>query len=228
MNSLFHTLLVLHIAGGTLGLLCGSVATAVVKGKKIHLLSGKLFFLGMMVTSISALIMSNLRGHESLLLFAVGGFSLYMVTTGYRIVWLKRNTKYDIKPFTLLDYILAGFGVCFGLFLVILAIKGVMREYMFALVPGVFGAICLIFARIDYGMLAGRQAVKEIWMRSHIMRMIGALIAAYTAFLVVNVQVKLQWILWLLPTLIGSVLITVFIKKYAPVKRAKPVNKIGG
>lgn len=226
MLSLYHTLLVLHIAGGTLGLICGSIATAVVKGNKMHLLNGKLFFYGMVVTAITALIISNLPGHVNLFLFAVGGFTLYMVTTGYRIVWLKRNSSYHLKPFTVVDYILAGFGICFGLFLVILAIKGVMRQYFFALVPGVFGVICLIYAGLDYAMLAGRQSVKEVWMRSHIMRMIGSLIAAYTAFLVVNIQIPMQWILWILPTVIGSVLITRFIKKYAPPKRAKPVNNI--
>jgi hypothetical protein len=46
--------------------------------------------------------------------------------------------------------------------------------------------------------------------------MMGALIASYTAFLVVNVQIKQQWVFWLLPTLTGSFLIAYFIRKFIP------------
>lgn len=40
------------------------------------------------------------------------------------------------------------------------------------------------------------------------------MIASYTAFLVVNVQIDMQWILWLLPSVIGSIFITIFLRKY--------------
>ena len=145
MSSLFNILIVLHIVGGTIGLICGTIAAAVIKGKKAHLLNGKLFSIAMITASISALIISNLPDHKNIFLFAVGGFTFYMVTTGYRIVWLKRNTGKMEKPFAALDYGLSLFGLLFGLFLIFLSLKSVMVGEMFGIVPGVFGLVCKYF-----------------------------------------------------------------------------------
>ncbi len=75
---LFTILIILHVAGGTIGLISGTIAAAVVKGKKAHLINGKIFFYSMLVTAVSALIISNLPGHHNTFLFAVGGFTLYI------------------------------------------------------------------------------------------------------------------------------------------------------
>ncbi|HRI21916.1 MAG TPA: hypothetical protein PLA68_13235 [Panacibacter sp.] len=226
MQQLFNVLIILHIAGGTLGLLCGTIAASVIKGKKAHILNGKLFSIGMLTAAVSALIISNLPGHENLFLFAVGGFTFYMVTTGYRIAWLKRNNAGRPKTFTGVDYGLFAFGVCFSLFLLFMSIKGLMDGNTFSLVPGIFGLVCLNFARMDYKLFSGKETIKQFWITSHITRMMGALIASYTAFLVVNVQIQMQWILWLLPSAAGGILISRFLKKFAPKKSAKSVYNI--
>ncbi len=218
MQQLFNVLIVLHIAGGTLGLICGTVAAAVVKGKKAHILNGKIFSVGMLTAAVSALIISNLPGHENIFLFAVGGFTFYMVTTGYRIVWLKRNNASRPKTFTGIDYGLFAFGICFSLFLLYMSVKGLIDGNTFAIVPGVFGLVCLNYARMDYKLFSGITTIKQSWINSHITRMMGALIASYTAFLVVNVQINMQWILWLLPSALGGYLISRFLRKFAPEK----------
>ena len=219
MPSLFNILIILHIAGGTIGLICGTTAVAVIKGKKAHLLNGKIYSISMISAAISALIISNLPGHKNIFLFAVGGFTFYMVTTGYRIVWLKRNAGKMEKPFAALDYGLSLFGLLFGMFLVYLSIKSIIGGEMFGIVPGVFGLVCINYARMDYHLFSGNKQVKNVWMLNHITRMMGALIASYTAFLVVNVQINMQWILWLLPAAIGSALISYFIKKFVPKRK---------
>ncbi len=228
MQQLFNVLIVLHIAGGTLGLICGTIAAAVIKGRKAHLQNGKIFFVSMLTAAVSALIMSNLPGHENIFLFAVGGFTFYMVTTGYRIVWVKRNNAKRSKSFTGVDYGLFAFGVCFSLFLLFMSVKGAVEGNLFSLVPGVFGLVCLNFARMDYKLFSGKETIKQFWITSHITRMMGALIASYTAFLVVNVQINMQWILWLLPSVAGGILIGKFLKKFAPGKSAKSVQNISG
>ena len=226
MQQLFNILITLHVAGGTLGLICGSIAAAVIKGKKAHIFNGKIFSAGMLTAAVSALIISNLPGHENLFLFAVGGFTFYMVTTGYRIVWLQRHNASRSKTFTGVDYGLFAFGVCFSLFLLLMSVKGLIDGNTFSIVPGVFGLVCLNFAWMDYKLFKGKTTVKQSWMASHITRMMGALIASYTAFLVVNVQIGMQWILWLLPSAIGGILISRFLKKFAPKKSAKAVYNI--
>ena len=92
---------------------------------------------------------------------------------------------------------------------------------MFGWVPMTFGLICMNYARMDYSLLKGIKPIKNVWMSNHITRMIGALIASYTAFLVVNVQIDMQWVLWLLPSAIGGYLIKTFLDKYAPKLKIK-------
>jgi hypothetical protein len=146
-----------------------------------------------------------------------------MIASGYRIVFLKRKFKTSEPNFTGLDYLISLFGLCFGLFLIYLAVITIYRGNNFGLVPGVFGVICLSYARKDFTMLFQNASIKEIWMPNHITRMMGAMIASYTAFLVVNVKMQPAWILWLLPTLIGSGLITYYLRKFALRKSAKSV-----
>ncbi len=218
MNSLFQILLVLHIAGGAAGLLSGSIAASVKKGNAIHKLSGKVFFYGMLTASLSALVLSWLPGHPNLFLFAVGGFTLYMILTGYRIIWLKRELTNNTRPISVLDYGLSLFGLLFGLYLLFQSVNLLVAGKMFGLVPGVFGLVCINYARMDYALLSGKKGIRAAWMANHITRMMGALIASYTAFLVVNVNLQPEWLLWLLPTLIGSILIAGNLRKYAPLK----------
>jgi len=116
MEQLFTPLLILHILGGSAGLITGTIAALVKKGSKPHLLSGKIFFWGMFIASFSALILSWVPGHESLFLFAVGGFTLYMIVSGYRIVLVKRKSKQQEQGFSTIDYSVTLFGFSFAVF----------------------------------------------------------------------------------------------------------------
>lgn len=218
MNQLFTPLLILHIIGGSIGLCTGTIAAIVKKGSKPHLIAGKFFFWGMCAASVSALIVSRLPAHENLFLFAVGGFTLYMILSGYRIVLLKRMGKHQ-PPFFLNDYLITVFGFAFAVFLLIQAVKGLLNGNTFSVVPGVFGLICLSYVALDIKLFTGNTTVKKTWMYSHIVRMMGAMIASYTAFLVVNIQIDMQWILWLAPSVIGSIFIAFFIRKYTRTKK---------
>lgn len=216
MDQLFSSLLILHIVGGGAGLITGTIAAIVKKGSKPHLLSGIVFFWSMLAASLSALVLSWLPGHENLFLFAVGGFTLYMILTGYRIVILKRLFKSIPVKIPVTDYLITAFGLAFAIFLLIQSLRGLLNGNMFSIVPGVFGAICMSYVLMDAKLYIGKTTIKASWMYNHIVRMMGAMIASYTAFLVVNVQIDMQWILWLLPSVIGSIFITRFIRKYAP------------
>ena len=213
MIYLFKSLLLLHIAGGTVGLISGTIAASVHKGTPGHKLSGKFFFWGMLVASIAALLLSNLPDHHNIFLFAVGGFTFYMISSGYRIVFLKRK---GMKSFSIIDYTIFLFGAGFGVFLLYMGIYNIINGNNFGMVPCVFGFVCIGFAKNDYIMIFRNVPVKEIWIHSHIVRMMGAMIASYTAVLVVNVKMEPNWVLWLAPTLVGTFLITFFIRKYAP------------
>lgn len=219
MKDLFDYLIILHIGGGTAGLVSGSIAASVKKGSRPHLISGKIFFYAMLLASISALVISRLPMHQNIFLFAVGGFTLYMILTGWRVVLVKRSLKNGVGQNRWIDYCIALFGIGFAVFLLIQSVQRISGGDIFGVVPGAFGLVSLNYARMDYEWISGKKNIRQAWMRNHIVRMMGAMIASYTAFLVVNVQIQQQWILWLLPGLIGGIFISRFLKKYSPQKK---------
>lgn len=70
-------------------------------------------------------------------------------------------------------------------------------------------------ARKDIKLYKGNNTVKNYWLLIHIQRMIGAYIAALTAFLVVNNTYLPSLAAWLLPTVILTPLIFYWSKMYA-------------
>ena len=69
-------LLILHIFGGTLGLLAGTIAMIARKGERIHRLSGNIFTLAMLTLSLSAFWLAILRSQTSNEISAVLTFYL--------------------------------------------------------------------------------------------------------------------------------------------------------
>lgn len=219
MPDTYPTLIILHIAGGSAGLLAGTTAVITKKGGKQHKFAGKFFFYGMLLASLSAGVLSWLPGHENIFLFAVAGFTFYMICSGYRAIFQKRQLLSG-KSIHSGDTLITLFGAAFGGFLLYLSVQLLRTNGLFGLVPMVFAIVCLVFSWSDLQLILGKKAVKQRWLPSHISRMMGALIASYTAFLVVNVQIQQQWILWLLPSLIGGLLIRYFLRKYTPTKKS--------
>jgi hypothetical protein len=220
MQDIYSTLIVLHISGGSAGLLAGTVAAITKKGSRQHRLSGKFFFFGMLVASLSAGVLSWLPGHENIFLFAVAGFTFYMICSGYRAIFQKRQSAASGAVTHNWDILITLFGAGFGGFLLYLSLQLLRTVNLFGLVPTVFAMVCLFFSWADLQLILGKTTVKSRWLTNHISRMMGALIASYTAFLVVNVQIRQQWILWLLPSLIGGFFIRYFLRKYTQVKKS--------
>ena len=57
-------------------------------------------------------------------------------------------------------------------------------------------------------------AGNKAWLLKHIGMMGGAYISTVTAFLVNNVHIQQQWLVWVAPTLVGSVLISRAIRNW--------------
>ena len=203
--------LIVHITGGTLALLSGLVAILTAKGSKPHRKAGKIYFWGMTAVFIGALILSILKENNFLLM--VGFFSYYMTVRGYRILFLKQLGKQ--KPF-LIDWFIT---IISGLFILALIGWGIYVVSSFhsgmGLVAIAFGGIGSTFLIADIKNFIQGPKEKMHWWFTHLGSMGGSYIAATTAFLVVNVQLpQFNWTLWLLPTVIGSILIGRSVRKY--------------
>ncbi len=202
-----HTIFLwIHIAAGSIALITGGIAAFAEKGGKLHLRSGRYFAFAMAITAISAVLLSILNYNPFLL--SIGFFTAYLVGSGY--LWAQRI---PLKRRHLMGrYIgVAGIFTALGMFYVAISFT------VLNVVLLVFGSILAIFSISD----AFRQSPPKNPIALHGGRMGGAYIAATTAFLVVNVEWAI--VAWLLPTAIGSPLITYALWKYGK-RREKPVK----
>lgn len=213
MAALFNIILALHVTGGTVGLLSGTINIVRKKGDKKHKLTGKFFLYGMLLTGISSIILSLL--HPNYFLFIVGIFTIYMTISGTRYLYLKDLS--ENKKNLLLDWILSGWMLLFGIAFLFFGFKLFIQHENFALVFILFGIISLRFVYTDWKNYSSQSKIKNFWLIAHIQRMTGAYIAAMTAFLVVN-QFIPGFIVWIAPTIILTPLIFKWTRKYSVIQ----------
>ena len=78
-----------------------------------------------------------------------------------------------------------------------------------------FGAIGTSFVVSDVRKFFVLPTEKMHWWYDHISSMGGSYISAATVFVVVNIQLpQFQWVLWILPSIIGGIIIGRTIRKY--------------
>ena len=203
-------LVLLHVAAGAVALLAGPFAMFNQDGGRLHRNAGGLFFKSMLIASISGIILSAMTGNIFLLM--VGVFTFYMVYTGFRAMKLKklhRGQQAGITDWTVLA-ICSIFGVAMtgqGLF-------QVFSQNSFGYVSLVFGIILLTRVISDYKRFTVDSGEKKQWLYVHIGNMMGAYIAALTAFLVQNVSTDPAWVAWLAPTMLITPFIIFTIRKF--------------
>ena len=216
MENAFKIVLALHILGGGIGLTAGTVNMFRPKGDRIHKICGRFFLYGMLTAGSAALFLSAM--HTNYFLFITGVFTIYMVGTGDRYL-LRRGTAQNLKP-ALVDWALTIGMLLFGLGFIAFGIYKLIAGNTFGLVFSVFGFISLSMVRGDIKNYTQPPVYKNTWLLVHLQRMMGAYIAATTAFLVVNlpgdiIPPNLKFIPWLLPTALIVPLIFKWSKKYA-------------
>ncbi|MEQ9299046.1 MAG: hypothetical protein RIF33_10800 [Cyclobacteriaceae bacterium] len=206
-----------HVFCGVTVLILGMVNLLNRKGAKNHLLIGKIYVGAMWWICLSAaLIISFYRFSGFLLVIAV--LTFYSTFVGVRV--LRRKQPGTERWY---DWLVAGLTAAFGISLFGYGI------YRFYTVGGfdVFGLLCVIFGFItanaalqDIRFFVQRHLTdKQWWLRQHIGAMGGSYIAAITAAAVQNGNTfmpngEYTWTLWLLPTLIGSPIISIASRKH--------------
>ena len=208
--SIFNIFLTLHILGGTLGLLAGTYIAIAKKGDKQHKLVGKIFAVSMLGAGFCSFILATL--HRNDFLFVVGIFTIYMVATGWRSLYLK-NIPNGQKPLPI-DWIIMGFMAIGALVFAYMSVNLAMEKAPFCLVFAFFAYRSIAFIVTDFKTYRGKIATKNYWLTNHLQRMMGAYIASLTAFVVVNAPERASIIPWLLPTAILVPLIVKWTRKY--------------
>jgi len=214
METILTLLLVAHVAGGMTGLISGAFNIANRKGGKYHRLIGKIYVGGMFTATISGVLLAYLK--ENSFLFLIGVFSFYLAFTGFRTLSHKKvNEEGVFKP---IDYVVA---IITAIFAVIMIVQGFgfTNHGGLSLNPVllIFGCVSLVYGGGDLLIFKGIRKIKNPkhhWFFNHIIRMMASYISAVTAFLVVNIAFLPNLLIWIGPSVIGSIIISFFVRRY--------------
>lgn len=193
-----------HVLAGTLALVAGFALALRPKGDANHRALGRWFVRMMLVVGVTAVALAFFS--VSMFMVCIAVFSTYLAWTGGRITRLQRRSRGGDTAAALMLALtgaaLLGYGIA--------GTDG-------TLVPAAFGVLIVVQAAIDLRLIRAASTTRLPQARllsRHISAMGGALIATWTAVLVINVRVPWPWLPWLLPSVLGSVLITLAIRRH--------------
>lgn len=207
---LFSTLRIIHIVAGSIAFIVAPIALIARKGSNTHRTWGKVFFWSMTAVAFTAIIMAPM--HNNLFLLLVAVFSFYLAFSGYRALFRKNAFKTHKTSF--IDWFFAILNSLFSLSLIILGIITLPKS--FGIIAIVFGLLGTSLGVRDIVSFIRPTIDKQKWFFLHMTGMIASYIAALSAFSAVNLNfdwlpVAIQW-LW--PTIIGTPLITLWVRSY--------------
>ena len=202
---MIEILLPIHITVGSIALLCAALALSTAKGKKIHVLSGKTYFLSMVIIFLTAIPMAIINGNVFLFLIAI--FSFYLAFSGMRFARNRKGVP------TYVDLIAVNFMLLSGIGMWILAIIYFMNSNSQFITLIVFGFLALSLGYGDFQTFKNQTAKGKERITKHLTNMMGGTIAVVTAVLVVNPPTNPEWVWWILPTVLITPLIFWWNKK---------------
>jgi hypothetical protein len=203
MILLFHSII------GILIFVTGFLQIVLKKGGKLHRILGQIYLYGWFLLLISGAYLGGL------LITIVGVFGFYFALTGARIGNLKN------KNIGLLEKMIFILGAIVSILMLYNAINLYLKgEESFAIIFGVFGGIFLfttikdVFKYVLNKPLEKQTYGKLDWYFEHFKRMCISFIAAVTAFVSIQDVFKNNTANFLIPTLIGTILIIIATKFY--------------
>ncbi|MHA7943751.1 hypothetical protein ACJOV8_011820 [Formosa sp. 3Alg 14/1] len=214
MEATIKILIYIHACFGGLGLITGIGSVIVKKGNRLHKQMGHLFSFGMIGSSVISIPISWMPKHENLFLFLIGLFTIYLVLAGNRALTVNKKDKAD-----LIDQVVSGGMFLFSSIMIILGIYGLLTGVPLSMLYLFFGGFGLLLTIKDFKFYNNTKRNKNAWLISHIGKMIGALIASVTAFIIAGLGLG-SLIAWTLPTVLGTFYIIYWKRKIKP----KPVN----
>jgi uncharacterized membrane protein len=221
MESLFSTILTIHITAGFTSLVLFWIPMLVKKGNNIHIKIGKLYVYAMWVVVVTAACLCLLNVYFEKWL-SVGFLSFITVLTAsplWQGISILIHKKGIPKNYYLITQVFNSILFVYGIVLVIWSVYlNFQGQAILLLIFGIIG-ITSIF---DLILSFDKAAEKAHWMLDHISGMLGSAIAAYTAFLAFGgytlfaslYNTRFLVIFWTAPAIIGTIAISYWRKKY--------------
>ncbi len=207
MEETIKILIYIHAFFGGIGLITGIGSVIVKKGSLAHKRLGKLFSIGMITSSLVSIPVSWMPNHENLFLFLIGIFTIYLVLTGNRALSFisARQVKW-------IDKVISGSMFLFSVIMISIGIYGTLNNLSIGILYLFFGGIGFFLAINDFRLYKNIKNAGNRLLMVHIGKMVGALIASVTAFIVAGLGIG-NIIGWLLPTIIGTIYIIYWRRK---------------
>jgi uncharacterized membrane protein len=218
MEQTITALIYIHAFFGGLGLITGLISFFVKKGGFNHRRTGKIFSYSMILSSLISLFVARMPGHENLFLFLIGIFTIYLILAGNRALTLKGNTK---SKADLLDKFVSGTMLVVSIGMVFLGTFGMVLQVANSVLYLFFGGLGAFMSIKDFRTFRIFTEKKDAWLISHLGRMIGALIASVTAFLVAGLNIGTT-LVWIMPTILGTIYIIYWGRQF----RSKSSDKV--
>lgn len=203
MEEFIKILIYIHALFGGIGLITGIGSIVVKKGALFHKKTGKIFSYAMIISSLISLVVARMPHHENLFLFLIGILTIYMVLAGNRALTLKDKTKTKADN---IDKTISGLMLLASIVMVSIGVFGIIQNVNNAFLYLFFGAFGTFMTIRDFQTFKNFTTNENAWLKSHLGRMIGALIASLTAFMVAGLSIG-TLIIWISPTVLGSIYI---------------------
>ena len=231
---LFHAgaaiILYLHIVGGTVGIISGTMALAFRKGSRLHRLAGNIFFGSMLVmASIGAIVsplLASPQGDPRWFDSIAALITFYLVTTGWMTVRRKTGTvgRAEVAAFVFAALLATG-TVLIGVTAATSA-SGLVGGYTATGYYGLGGIIALA-AALDLKVILNRGITGTPRIARHLWRMCVALFVAVGSFFLGQQRMMPEFVqgsLWLsVPPLAVLVIMLFWLLK---LRLAKVLNQL--
>jgi uncharacterized membrane protein len=228
LNYLHQILLSIHILAGFTALSAGLVPMLSKKGSRLHRQYGKVFYISVTIVCLTVVSLSFIRINYFLL--AIAFFSYYLTITGYRYPRIRERK--NIRPGDKLIFISGAVAalliLSYGMYLffpakdntpIILTVFGSI--FLLSAIPDVLNYVwpsaTMLQKEKERNEMAKEKGITitpSSWLFEHLSRMIGAYSAVFTAFAVTNFRFLPPVVNWLLPTIIGVVIINITARHY--------------
>lgn len=200
MEEAIKILIYIHAFFGGIGLITGVGSIIVRKGSLFHKRLGKVFSYSMIISSLISLLVARLPNHENLFLFLIGIFTIYLVLAGNRALTLKKKSKIKADR---TDKTISGVMFIVSITMMVIGVLGSIQNIENSVLYLFFGVFGTFLTIRDFQTFKSFTKNKSAWLKSHLSRMIGALIASVTAFMVAGLNIR-ALIIWILPTILGT------------------------
>jgi uncharacterized membrane protein len=199
MELTINILIYVHAFFGGLGLVTGLISVWSKKGSAPHKKAGKIFT-SIVTSSLISLFVARMPGHENLFLFLIGVFTLYMVLAGNRALTFKSKIKLKAG---IVDYLISGTMLLTSAIMIVIGTLGIIQKTDNSVLYIFFGGFGLLLTSNDFKTFRTFTKNKDARLKSHLGRMIGALIASMTAFMIAGLNIGTLFI-WILPSILGT------------------------